>query len=59
MHQDPSGPGLKPDENGKNKDVTKKNQGEDNPMEGKCDKVSEIDLGVLEIDLRTIGILLQ
>ena len=41
----------KPDDEGKDQKTNKKNQGEDNPMEGKGDKVSEVDLGAPERDL--------
>ena len=50
MRQGPAGPGPKPDDE-KNKVANKENQGEDDPMEGRSDKVSEVDLGALERDL--------
>ena len=48
MRQGPSGPGPRPD-NGK--DAKKENHGEDDPMEGKSDRMSEFDLVALERDL--------
>ena len=48
MRKDPSGPGPRPDNGG---DANKENHGEDDPMEGKSDRMSEFDLGALEIDL--------
>ena len=48
MRQCPSGPGPRPD-NGR--DANKKNHGEDDPMEGKSDIMSEFDLSALERDL--------
>ena len=49
--QGPSGPEPKPDDERKNQDANKENQGEHDTMEGKGDKKSEIDLGTLERDL--------
>ena len=46
MRQGPSGPGPKP--NAKDDDVMDQ---DDDPMEGKEDKMSELDLGALERDL--------
>ena len=51
MRQFPSGPGPKPDDRGKKEDANKENQGEDNPMDDKGEKMSEFDLGALERDL--------
>ena len=48
MRQGPSGPGPRPDNGG---DANKENHGEDDPMEGKSDRMSEFDLGALERDL--------
>ena len=48
MLQGPSGPGPRPDNGG---DANKENHGEDDPMEGKSDRMSEFDLGALERDL--------
>ena len=44
MRQGPSGPGPRPDNGG---DVNKENHGEDDPMEGKSDRMSKFDLGAL------------
>ena len=55
MRQGPSGPGPKPDDGGKKEDANKENQGEDNPMEGKGDKMNEFDLGAPERDLLEYG----
>ena len=51
MRQGPSGLGPKPDDGGKKEDANKENQGENNPMEGKGDKMREFDMGALERDL--------
>ena len=49
MCQGPSGPGHKPDDEGKDKDANKENQGEDE-NQGRGDKVFETNLGALERD---------
>ena len=46
MHQGPS----RPDDEVKDQHANKENRGEDDPMEAKADKVSEIDLRGLERD---------
>ena len=51
MRQDPSGPGPKKNDGGKEGDAKKESQWEDDPMEGKGDKMSEFDLGALTRDL--------
>ena len=51
MRHGPSGPVRKPGDDGNDQDASKKNQGEDDTIEGKGDKVSETDLGALERDL--------
>ena len=51
MRQGPSGPGPQPDDERKDQDANKENQGDDEPMEVKGDKVSKIDLRLLERDL--------
>ena len=51
MRQEPSGPGPKPDDGGKKEDANKENQGHDDPMEGKGDKMSKFDQGALERNL--------
>ena len=51
MRQGPSGPGPKPDNGGKKEDANKENQGKDDPMEGKGDRMSEFDLDAPEKDL--------
>ena len=51
MRQGPSGPGPKPDNCGKKEDANKENQGKDDPMEGKGDRMSEFDLDATEKDL--------
>ena len=51
MPQVPTGPVPKPDDEGKDEGTNKENQGGDDPMEGRGDKVSQIDLGALERDL--------
>ena len=43
--------GSKPDDERKDEDANSENQGMDDPMERKGDKVSEIDLSALERDL--------
>ena len=43
--------GPKPNNGGKEGDANKENQGDDGPMEGKGDKMSEFDLDALERDL--------
>ena len=48
MRQGPSGAGPRPDNGG---DASKENPVEDDPMEGKSDRMSEFDLGALERDL--------
>ena len=47
MGQGPSGPGHTPDDEGKDKDANKENQGEDE-NQSRGDKVFEINLGALE-----------
>ena len=51
MPQVPTGPVPKPHDEGKDEGTNKENQGGDDPMEGRGDKVSQIDLGALERDL--------
>ena len=45
MRQGPSGPEFKQDDEGKDQDANKENQGENDHFEGKGEKVSEIDQG--------------
>ena len=51
MRQGPSGHGPRSDHGEKEGDANKENQRNDDPMEGKGDKMSEFDLGALERDL--------
>ena len=51
MLQVASGPGLKPEDERKDKDANKENPEEDNHIDGRSDKVREFDLGALERDL--------
>ena len=55
MRQGSSGPGLKPNDGGKDGDANKENQGEDDTIEGKGDKMSKVDLASLERDLLEYG----
>ena len=50
MRQVPPWPGSKPDDNRKDKDAIREKQGEDDPMKGKSDIVSEVGLVNLERD---------
>ena len=51
MRQVPPLPGSKPDDNRKDKDAIREKQGEDDPMKGKSDIVSEVGLSNLERDI--------
>ena len=55
MLEGPCGPGPMPEDERKDKDANRENPEEDNHMDGRSDKVREIDLGARERDLLEYG----